>query len=123
VVVEWAFHGAPHYAHAIDSANGARQFCLGREGRLFDQIGPVVASADDHACALVGAALAASRERAMVVDGFNANTAFTSWLQERGFTPQRPLYRMQRAGSAAPPEGRRPSSPLLEFSILGPEFG
>ena len=127
VVVEWAFHGAPHYAHAIaaDGADGARQFCLGREGRLFDQIGPVVAADDRSACGLVGAALDASRERAMVVDAFDANPRFTSWIQARGFKPQRPLYRMERP-AAEPREAAaadRPAAGTHEFSILGPEFG
>ena len=39
-------------------------YCLGREGRLFDQIGPVVAGDDAIAQALVSAALAAAGDRA-----------------------------------------------------------
>src|SRR5688572_13564502 len=41
ILLEWALHGAGQYAHVIDGAGGT-DYCFGRAGRLFDQIGPVV---------------------------------------------------------------------------------
>ena len=65
--------GAPQYAHA--DRNGAdAHYCLGRPGRLFDQIGPVVAADDETAQALVSASLLAADGRAVVVDAFDRHS-------------------------------------------------
>src|SRR5215218_2385453 len=119
-VLQWALDGAPHYAHAIGRASahgrgeaaGERhtgrpaeepvQYCFGRRGRLFDQIGPVIASYEDAACALMDGALRAVDDRAAVADVFDGQSRVTSWLQACGFHPQRPLFRMQRPPQPAP---------------------
>ena len=119
VVLDWALHGAAQYAHIIET-EGQPSYCFGRPGRLFDQIGPVVASGDDDARALAGAALLAASGRAVVVDAFDAHTDFTSWLSSRGFAAQRPLFRMRRGAHAE--RQRDPRATLVEFAILGPEF-
>jgi GNAT superfamily N-acetyltransferase len=98
------------------------QYCLGRSGRLFDQIGPIVARTAGTAIALATAALPHADGRAVVVDAYDGNAEFTEWLQSAGFEAQRPLYRMRRA-AAAPAEVRGTSVPQTEFAILGPEFG
>ena len=48
-VLEWALDNAPLYGHVVQSGAGLAHYCLGRQGRLFDQIGPVVAGDDDIA--------------------------------------------------------------------------
>jgi GNAT superfamily N-acetyltransferase len=130
-VLEWALDMAPEYALATENgaAGGSRQYCFGRHGRLFDQIGPVVAAREDAARALVRAAVAvaSAHGRALVVDVFDTRGSFGAWLQASGFQPQRPLFRMQRpprrprydagAGAVA---GQHPT--LAEFAIFGPEF-
>ncbi len=115
-VIEWAWRGAPEYSYIVDSGSG---FCLGRQGRLFDQIGPVVAGDDDAARALVGAALRASGDRPVAIDAFDAERGFAEWLHTVGFGAQRPLFRMRKSSSpwSAPPRG-----PAAEVAILGPEF-
>src|SRR5262249_24736271 len=70
-VLEWAFRGAAQYAYVVRSGNGVIQYCLGRQGRLFDQIGPVVAGDDDIAYALVSAARAAAGDPRGAVDAFD----------------------------------------------------
>jgi GNAT superfamily N-acetyltransferase len=113
-------HGAgPEYAWR--AAGAPVQYCLGRTGRLFDQIGPVVAVAAPAAIGLASAALPAAKGRPVVVDAYDQHEDFTAWLRASGFAAQRPLYRMQRPGRApaAPPNARA----LIEFAILGPEFG
>lgn len=122
VLLEWALHGAAQYARVIDTDAGA-QYCFGRPGRLFDQIGPVVAADDDSAQALVSAALHAADARTVIVDAFDRHSGFTDWLQSRGFSASRPLFRMVRSSGGGGPgkHDRRPT--FDERAILGPEFG
>jgi GNAT superfamily N-acetyltransferase len=120
-MLDWALRGTQAYARIVDDGD-VPQYCLGRDGRLFDQIGPVVASGSEAAEALVDDALRGAPGRAVIVDAFDAQTRFTSWLRERGFAPQRPLFRMCRPGAS--PVARRDDTTvgLVEFAILGPEF-
>jgi GNAT superfamily N-acetyltransferase len=129
-VLDWAFHGAPQYAYVVRSDNGLIHYCLGRQGRLFDQIGPVVAGHENIANALVNAALAAAGDRPVAVDAFDSHTAFSAGLRSRGFFIQRPLIRMCRTAESAREGGPGPAFathdvPLRrsnEFAIFGPEF-
>jgi hypothetical protein len=124
-VLDWAFRGAPQYAYTVPSDNtegGLIHYCLGRRGRLFDQIGPVVAGDDDAAHALICAALGAAGDRRIAVDAFDSRLAFAAALQAHGFVVQRPLVRMCRrtdSGACAIAGGR---DNICEFAILGPEF-
>lgn len=122
-VLEWMADEGPQYA--FTSAGGERppDYCFGRRGRLFDQIGPVVAGDDDAATKLVSAAAAAAGDRPTVIDAFEARTSFCAWLRGAGFEPQRPLFRMQRPPSEAPrAETTRAHRAVHELAILGPEF-
>jgi GNAT superfamily N-acetyltransferase len=123
IVLKWALDGAPHYAQAIDTG-ACVDYCFGRPGRLFDQIGPVVAAGNDTARALVSASLLAAEGKAVVVDAFDRHDGFSGWLRSRGFAASRPLFRMRRAahdgGRVAHAE---PHSGFAERAILGPEFG
>lgn len=116
-VLEWSLGHAPHYAFR-GAAPGAPRYCFGRRGRLFDQIGPVVAADDATAQSLVAAALARAGSHALVVDSYDGKGAFTAWLHALGFSPQRPLFRMclPRGPRAFQPGGG-------EYAIFGPEFG
>ena len=118
-LLEWALDDAPCYAYVARSADSRINYCLGRQGRQFDQIGPVVASDDDSARALVSAALATANVRPIVVDAFDARTAFGAWLRRRGFVPQRPLVRMCRGAFETCDV---PLPRVKEFAIFGPEF-
>jgi GNAT superfamily N-acetyltransferase len=122
-VLEWALQGAPQYAHIVQNDGGLTHYCLGRRGRLFDQIGPVVAGREDIAQALVRAAGSAADDRPVAVDAFDSRTGFTAWLGTHGFHIQRPLFRMCRpAESGAEATGPLRRCPMAEFAILGPEF-
>ena len=122
-VLEWALSSAPHYGLVARSDAGLAHYCLGRQGRLCDQIGPVVAGDNGIAAALVNAALASAGARPVVVDAFDSQPLFTTSLRALGFQAQRPLYRMcRRAGCAAVSTGRGKRPALVEFAILGPEF-
>jgi hypothetical protein len=122
-VLDWALTSTPQYCHVVRGGAELAHYCLGREGRLFDQIGPVVAGDADLATALVTAALAAAGSRPVIVDAFDAHDAFAASLRDLGFEPQRPLFRMcRRPGHAAPSTVVRNRPALAEFAILGPEF-
>ncbi len=120
-VIEWMMDGSPQYAWVAHDSFGRPQYCLGRAGLVFDQIGPVVAQDPDVAQALVGAALRHAT-RPVVVDAFDARETFTAWLRSAGFRAQRPLYRMCRPNGARVREDAHAGSDLIEFAILGPEF-
>lgn len=106
-LLEWLQQGAP--ALAWRSATG---YVLGREGRRFTHIGPLVCAGDEEARALIEAALAASG-RAAVIDIPAGKAAMVEAL---GFRKQRPLLRMRR-GAPAPPLHER------IYAIAGPELG
>jgi GNAT superfamily N-acetyltransferase len=119
-VLSWAREHALGYARVAPAGASLLQYCLGRQGRLFDQIGPVVARDHDVARALVGAALREAGDRAVVVDAIDSRKTFGSWLAACGFRPQRPLFRMCRGRQRSDQAGTRPE--LVEFAIFGPEF-
>jgi GNAT superfamily N-acetyltransferase len=118
-LLERIHDSGPEYAWRAGAA--PTEYCLGRTGRLFDQVGPIVATKAQTAIALASAALPAAKGSPVVVDAYDEHEEFTAWLRASGFEAQRPLYRMRRAGDApAAPTG---GSGLIEFAILGPEFG
>jgi GNAT superfamily N-acetyltransferase len=123
ILLEWALEGAGQYAQVIDTDAGP-QYCFGRPGRLFDQIGPVAAADEDAARALVSASLRAADGKAVIVDAFDRHPGFSNWLQSRGFNASRPLFRMRRpARRAAGAVQDAPRDAFHECAILGPEFG
>ena len=121
-VLEWALGRTPQYAWMKATPGAPASYCFGRQGRLFDQIGPIVATDDETARALVCAAAAGAEGRAVVIDAFDARSGFAAWLRDAGFRVERPLFRMQRAGSGGasytPPAGEGHG----EYAIFGPEF-
>lgn len=121
-VLEWAMDGAPQYAWIALDDPDLPQYCLGRPGRLFDQIGPVIAQNEQVATALVGAALRRAGDRPVAIDVFDARETFGGWLRRAGFQVQRPLYRMCRPGGGPGLEPGQTRTSLIEFAILGPEF-
>ncbi len=122
-VLEWALDAAPSSGWMLAGAGGVPQYCLGRRGRLFDQIGPVVAYDDSAARALVSAAHRAASARSLVIDAAEGDPAFAGWLRTRGFADERPLFRMRLERTPAGPPAASSGPVLTEFAILGPEFG
>jgi GNAT superfamily N-acetyltransferase len=112
-LLERIHEAGPEYAWR--GATTPTQYCLGRTGRLFDQIGPIVATSAQAAIALASAALPAAKGRPVVVDAYDEHGDFTAWLRASGFEAQRPLYRMRRPGRA--PTAPAGASGLIEFHI------
>jgi GNAT superfamily N-acetyltransferase len=122
-VLEWSLDTAPQYGQFLETDRRHPQYCLGRRGRFFDQIGPVIAADDHAACALVGAALVAAAGRSIAVDSFDERGHFQAWLRACGFRAERPLFRMRRPPAAGTRTVDEPAcTPLAEFAIFGPEF-
>ena len=115
-LLSWAGAEAPQYAWYSDE-RGSMSYCFGRRGRLFDQIGPVVAGSAAVACELTRAALSGGTGRATIIDAFDDEAEFRALLSESGFTAQRPLFRMCRGRALS---ARRAGA--REFAIFGPEF-
>jgi hypothetical protein len=91
-------------------------FSLGRDGRVMNQLGPVVAVDNDAATALVAAALNAI-SGPVAVDVPDRHTKLIRWLAERGFSAERPLTRMVYKSASCFDD-----TDCL-FAIAGPELG
>lgn len=89
---------------------------LARDGRLATQIGPVLASSDGSALALLAAAVRAA-PGPVFVDALDEHQALTDWLDSSGFTRQRPFTRM--AKQHPDPFG----APKRLYVAAGPELG
>jgi len=122
VLLEWMLRGAPQYAYATCSDDGRIHYCLGRQGRVFDQIGPVIAGDEDIAHALVKAALASTGDRRVAMDVYDRHRAFAAMLRDNRFAIERPLFRMCRAAASGACDRSIVAGGVREFAILGPEF-
>lgn len=106
-LLAWLHEGAPALAW-----QGRSGFVLGREGRRFTHIGPVICETAAGAGALITAALAAAGGGAVI----DIPAAKAPVAEALGFRRQRPLLRMRRGGPAPPLDDRI-------FAIAGPELG
>lgn len=93
-------------------------FALARDGRTWTQIGPVVATEEDTAKALVAAAAnSGSGPAALLIDAMDDHDGYLGWLKAGGFEFQRPYIRMLH-GSDQPLDRKQ-----MVFSPAGPELG
>jgi hypothetical protein len=99
-----------------ESGNRIVGFCMGRDGRVAAQIGPLVAESDAIACAILSCALAGI-DAPVFVDLADAKGEVRTFLEARGFAPARPFTRML----LGPPT--RFDDPARTFAVVGPEFG
>jgi GNAT superfamily N-acetyltransferase len=91
-------------------------FVLGRNGRLSNQIGPVMADYPTIARALLARALIATRAAA-ILDIPDCHADLQAWLQGQGAVIQRGYTRMVLGATDLLP------SPEPLFAIAGPELG
>ena len=110
------FSRAPRCAWIVTGGDGVRGYTLGRPGRVFHQLGPVVA--DDAATAreLVAGCLAQWAGRLFVMDVPTLDSTWIAWLESVGFGVERPFVRMFLEGHTHPGE------PARQYAITGPEF-
>jgi len=116
-VLRGLLKNAPQSAFYLQQEGILRGFCLGRNGPLFHQIGPVVAETVEDARALLCAAFQGLAGRAVVMDVPDAQPQLMAWLEGLGFTKQRPFVRMYCHSNDSP------GIPARQFAIAGPELG
>jgi hypothetical protein len=121
-LLEWALRDAPHYARVLEIDGAPSHYCFGRQGRVFDQIGPVIAGDDATAQNLVTATLAGMAGPRVAIDVFDDRGSFARWLRDCGFRVERPFFRMRRGEAPATFTSDAHPSRRLEYAILGPEF-
>jgi creatinine amidohydrolase/Fe(II)-dependent formamide hydrolase-like protein/GNAT superfamily N-acetyltransferase len=99
------------------SAGRIKGFCLGRPGKNYTHIGPVVAETSVVAVNLVEAAINKLSGTAVVIDIMDLNSEFSEFLKQAGFTIQRPFIRMYKG------ENKNAGIQEKYFAIAGPELG
>jgi hypothetical protein len=91
-------------------------FLLGRDGRLAQHLGPLIAEDSAVACTLLDRTLAAL-EGPVFIDLADTKTQVRSFLDACGFDAVRPFTRMLYATSSRFDDAAR------TFAVVGPEFG
>jgi GNAT superfamily N-acetyltransferase len=111
------FQLAPRYAWIAEKAGNIHGYSFGRPGFLYDQLGPVIAQDAQTARNLVTANLSSQNGTTVAIDVPASNSAWLSWLGERGFSPARSFVRMRLR------DNKHPGSLSQIYGITGPEFG
>lgn len=107
------FRRVPHLAFMAESGDG---FAMARTGRLATQIGPIVATDEAAAAALLECALDAAAGL-VFLDLCDRWNGLVRLLERRAFTVQRPFLRMALRHRVPFGDAAR------TFAIAGPEFG
>ena len=92
-------------------------FCLGRIGRKYVQIGPVIAAGLEIARDLLLSALQACAGQPVILDSTLLHPGWNQLLHDLGFVEQRPFIRMHLGDFTLPEHHTR------QFAIAGPEIG
>jgi GNAT superfamily N-acetyltransferase len=108
---------APRYARILLRDNRVRGYCMGRPGRNYETIGPVVAADPGTALALIRTVLREIGPRPACIDCFDHSPDFLRALENLGLSPQRPFIRMFRGPN------RYPGIPSRQWAVCGPEIG
>ena len=111
------YETCPELAWLIKENNRVAGFCLGRRGQNFTQIGPVYASSEKGAKALIRSAINQIIAQAVVVDIPAEQSETERWLEACGFISQRPFERMYLSNNP------HPGNTESQYLISGPELG
>ncbi len=109
----------PHQAWMLKRNHSVAGFALGRAGRKYQQIGPVMASTYTDAKILITKSLieAEDKNKPIVADVLNDKEDLIDWLSSIGFIQQRYFVRMYRGHNPFP------GNIDQQYLICGPEFG
>ena len=110
------FLRAPECAWVVDGAAGVTGYTFGRPGRLYRQLGPVVAADAGAARDLVTRCLAPLGGRVFAVDAPLLDGEWLDFLKSAGFVEERRFVRMFLRGHV------HPGIPERQYAICGPEF-
>lgn len=117
VILRSLFQMAGSYSWILKSENQISGYCLGRPGSNFEQVGPIVAYEYYTAQSLLLHALHQCHGKSVVLDVPDDQKDFRSFIEQIGFTLQRPFIRMYLG------EHDFPGKPQFQFTIAGPEIG
>jgi len=116
-LIGWMWKGAPELSFVYERPGEIMGYCFGRHGENYTHIGPVVARDESIARQLVGAALKKCSGKSVIIDAPHHSSTWLTWLQDNGFSEQRPFMRMFIG------DNKWPGRPEQQYAILGPEFG
>jgi GNAT superfamily N-acetyltransferase len=108
-------HRAPECAWIVKDT-AVHGYCFGRPGRLYHQLGPVVAEDRATACDLVAHCFSQLDGKRFAIDAPRLDGEWVAWLESVGFAEERLFVRMFRTGHA------HPGTPARQYAITGPEF-
>jgi GNAT superfamily N-acetyltransferase len=111
------FMRAPNYAWISRTGPHLAGYVFGRHGYNHEHLGPLVATSEATALALMSRCLAQTPARSFLIDVPGDLDEWNRWLENAGFARERSFLRMYR-GSRVEPECER-----YQFGIAGPEFG
>ena len=111
------FNNWPRKAWMVKQKHSLNGFVLGRAGRKYNQIGPVMAVNTDLAKILIAKLLKGSENKPLVVDVLNDKVDLMLWLESIGFSQQRTFMRMYQHTNPYP------GTVEYQYLICGPEFG
>lgn len=117
LLINYLIGESPASAWMIKNPNKISGFILGRNGNLYFQIGPLIASSLSDAKTLMTRALASLSDQNVVIDVWCMQKEFIDWLLNIGFVQHRQFIRMYKNSNP---------DPLFhgnKFLIAGPEFG
>ena len=117
ILVEPLIQEFPQKVKVLIRDDQVTGFALGRDGKRFNQIGPVSASSLPDVIALITLAASTLNGKPVVVDVLESRANLIAWLESLGFTRQRPFYRMYLEENSFPGDIDR------QYLICGPEFG
>ena len=107
---------APECAWIVRDNGRVSGYSFGRPGRLFHQLGPVVADRREIASDIAAACFARLNGRVFAIDAPLFDAEWLAWLDSVGFVTERPFVRMFRRGHL------HPGTPERQYAITGPEF-
>ncbi|MEO8584295.1 MAG: GNAT family N-acetyltransferase [Flavitalea sp.] len=116
VLLGGMFEKYPQYAFYYEDNGKIKGYCLGRNGHLYTQLGPIVADELSIGKKLLLTVLKKIQGK-VVVDIFQHSAEWTDWLGSLGFKKERSFVRMYH--------GQNNFGGILnnQFAITGPEFG
>lgn len=101
---------------AAENGGMVSGYAFGRRGRLYHQVGPIVALERGTAQALAEGCFSQLDGRLCAIDVPRLDSEWLAWLGSAGFVEERPFVRMFRRGH------RHPGDPTRQYAITGPEF-
>lgn len=116
-LIEFLINDYPDNVWMLRQEGQITGIALGRMGKRFFQVGPVLASSTKDAKKLISKSLEGFENQPVVIDILDDKKELMNWLLTIGFTKKRHFVRMYQN------ENTYPGIPKNQFLICGPEFG